>query len=133
MSLAPPPAVESDAGSGRGYDVAGIADWEAGFLCVRVVVVGGIAIDVLRRREGAWIPAGAGMTNGGPEWRGGVPICRWLETGDLQSAKKEGLDSGAVSPPERGREVIGASWGRSPTWFPVRRSPPLLPLAPTWL
>ena len=35
----------------------------------RVDVGGGIAVDVRSRNVSAWIPAFAGMTNGGVRWR----------------------------------------------------------------
>ena len=48
---------------GTGRAIAGRTTWGR-----RVDVVGGIAVDVLSRDVSAWIPAFAGMTNGGVRW-----------------------------------------------------------------
>ena len=40
----------------------------------RVDVCGGIAVGVLSRDVSAWIPAFAGMTNGGVRWRTRKPL-----------------------------------------------------------
>ena len=75
---------------------------------------------------------------GNDEW--GAGMMNWPAGDGLPGRRPKAPTRGApteiwpcVGRSERGREVISASWGKFPTWFPVRRSPPLLPSDPTWL
>ena len=62
----PSPPLDSGAVSGYG-ECFGRDDRPWGrFLVLRWAVGDGIAIDVLSRKDGAWIPTAAGMTNGRP-------------------------------------------------------------------
>ena len=57
-----------DSGAVSGYGECFGRDDRLGcrFLVLRWAVGDGIAIDVLSRKDGAWIPTAAGMTNGRP-------------------------------------------------------------------
>ena len=62
------PRLLLDSGAVSGYGECFGRDDRLGcrFLVLRSAVGDGIAIDVLARNDGAWIPTAAGMTNGRP-------------------------------------------------------------------
>ena len=67
----PPPHLDSRPVSGFGTVFAGKTKWGR-----RLDAGGGIAVGFLSRDISAWIPAFAGMTNGGVRWRTRKPFER---------------------------------------------------------